>query len=460
MFFFCGIDAMHGIGVPKREPPPRRARAHDGPKRAYRKRKLAWPPPLPADEHATEQPPWPREQHPSDASKRRVEPPKEARADVASASCAQLHGDSARNSSTYASASACACASSGGPPIGATTKLGRATSETNSSSRNNNSNSSSPRLTLVSLLDALDANADAFAAAPFAGSGFSSAESAHVLLPRLLAGSHTPSPQSQSTLPARAAWCPPFGADELLSGEQSSPASSRSISGSFYASNHMNANANVNVNAAWEQAAVSRDSPTNLAFRAPSSQCNIQTVQSLSPSLKPDLDLISQVQISRCRSQQSTPTPVVAPKRASSTATPPAPSNYNSSAFQFKLNAHEDAASRSQMLSVSPAIPALLPLAQNEPHQSAAYLSPHGYFSSPSSAAESAMGSSFSAEANDWERINQIRVQFDPRARQSADRTLVSHSLKVEPSPDPRFDLLITTESRCSSVVWIFDCSI
>ena len=440
---------MHGIGVPKREPPPRRARAHDGPKRSYRKRKLACASTLPADEPATEQPPCPPEQHPSHASKCRVEP-KEEKMDVASVSCAQLLGASARDSST-SSASASACASLGGPAIGATTKLGRASPERNTSSRNTNRNSSSPRLTLVSLLDAVDANVDVFAAASFAGSGFSSAESARVLPPRLLAGSYTPSPQSQSTPPARAAWCPPFGADELLSGEQSSPTSSRSTSGSLYA----NVNVNVNANAAWEQAVDNRGSPTNLAFRAPTPQCNIQTVHSLSPSLtlKPDLDLLSHSSKSRCRSQQPTPIPVMPPKRASSTATPPAPFNYNSSACQFQLEAHDNASSRSQMLSVSPAIPAPPPPAQNEPHQSTAYLSPQGYFSSPSSASVSTMRSSFPAEANDWESINQIRVQFDPRARQSADRTLVSHSLKVEPSPDPRFDLLITTESRCSSVV-------
>ena len=48
-----------------------------------------------------------------------------------------------------------------------------------------------------------------------------------------------------------------------------------------------------------------------------------------------------------------------------------------------------------------------------------------------------------------------ICMKCDPNARQTADQTLVFHSLIVEPSLDPRFDLLITAESRCSSVVRI-----
>ena len=60
-----------------------------------------------------------------------------------------------------------------------------------------------------------------------------------------------------------------------------------------------------------------------------------------------------------------------------------------------------------------------------------------------------------SAPANTLNTLNSgtISLQCDPRARQSADKALVTHTLRVEPSPDPRFDLLITTESRCSSVV-------
>lgn len=50
---------------------------------------------------------------------------------------------------------------------------------------------------------------------------------------------------------------------------------------------------------------------------------------------------------------------------------------------------------------------------------------------------------------------NAISLQFDQRALHSEDQVLVSHSLSVEPSPDPRYDLLITAESRCFSVVRI-----
>lgn len=46
-----------------------------------------------------------------------------------------------------------------------------------------------------------------------------------------------------------------------------------------------------------------------------------------------------------------------------------------------------------------------------------------------------------------------IREQCDPRARQSADRALVAHTLRVEPSSDAQFDLRITTEATCSNIV-------
>ena len=60
---------------------------------------------------------------------------------------------------------------------------------------------------------------------------------------------------------------------------------------------------------------------------------------------------------------------------------------------------------------------------------------------------------------NGWEmegEASAICMKCDPSSRQTADQTLVSHSLRVEPSPDLRFDLVITAESCCSSVVRIF----
>ena len=47
-----------------------------------------------------------------------------------------------------------------------------------------------------------------------------------------------------------------------------------------------------------------------------------------------------------------------------------------------------------------------------------------------------------------------LRLQRDPRAMQRAvGVALVTHRLLVESSPQSRFELLITSESRCSSVV-------
>lgn len=49
---------------------------------------------------------------------------------------------------------------------------------------------------------------------------------------------------------------------------------------------------------------------------------------------------------------------------------------------------------------------------------------------------------------------NALQRQVNPRARQEADRSLVTHVLRVERSPEPFYDLRITTESRCSNLVF------
>ena len=61
--------------------------------------------------------------------------------------------------------------------------------------------------------------------------------------------------------------------------------------------------------------------------------------------------------------------------------------------------------------------------------------------------------SAMSAGAESVVSPNVLQRQVNPRARQEADRSLVTHVLRVERSSDPQYDLRITTESICSNLV-------
>ena len=61
--------------------------------------------------------------------------------------------------------------------------------------------------------------------------------------------------------------------------------------------------------------------------------------------------------------------------------------------------------------------------------------------------------SAMSAGAESFVSPNVLQLQVNPRTRQEADRSLVTHVLRVERSSDPQYDLRITTESICSNLV-------
>lgn len=474
---FCEIDAVHGIGVPKREPPPRRARVRDGPKRAYRKRKLVWPSSSSVGELKSEKPPLPQSPDHKRSCKRRVEP----KAEKLEASVSYEPCNS--SASAYISSSSRAL-----PPICSAATTAASVSKRGTFAEEGTG--ATPRALLVSLqdADASTASARAYSSASSSG-GFSFAESAYLQPPHppsgLLMGSVRGSPHSATPVNIRE----PFAgtSDEALFSEQISPQSVCSTAGPLYSG------ISVNVSPSWEQAArqmrhvhespspspISPIPPTNLALLAAAAQCNIQTVPP--PAiLRPNVESLSRTSRSsrpdgRRRSQQAMHAPPAVdpspsahgPKRVHSTVVPPTPANCypflaEPNALALDAQELECAASasastfRAQVFPVGSVL--LESSARSLPLQGTrAFSSPMASYSSQSSAPASTKPSVICAEAVDSDSINQIRVQFDPRARQSADRTLVSHSLKVEPSPDPRFDLLITTESRCSSVVCIFD---
>ena len=61
--------------------------------------------------------------------------------------------------------------------------------------------------------------------------------------------------------------------------------------------------------------------------------------------------------------------------------------------------------------------------------------------------------SATSADAESVVSPNVLQRRVNPRARQEADRSLVTHVLRVERSSDPQYDLRVTTESICSNLV-------
>lgn len=458
MILFDCADSSRGIGVPKRNAPPRNTRVRDGPKRAYRKRKYAWPslrsdsPQPPTEEKPLLQPslslPFQRPEN-LDAG-----PGPGPGRELSTAPTSFGVGRDASLSPSSVSWSESS--------IGSAQERAFVQSSSSAMAR--------PLLYSYSSNGALNT----IAAPSFLYTASCSASSTG---PPVTARSDTPSP-SESLLSARNVLNPSDAMDVAI--EQPGFISQRFSCES---------------NPKDIQTASHTLSSAALLTGGSANQCDIQTVQSPIPLLSRTLSSGSgraaaawnppQMQI-----QTPPPIHVVIPKNER--VTPPLP-NYTRGCFaegDFNFSSQQMMGAHSECnhnpngpnpnfnVAMTPQSPptisfmsplpahflnnytpasALSPEATPRPlpqwrsmnsqtqcSNSAAHFAPWPLF-------EPLSGNPISPKSTS--DSGSLSLQCDPRARQSADKALVTHTLKVEPSPDPRFDLFITTESRCSSVV-------